>query len=139
GTRKKLEAKLTKLTTGKTKDHAVTFEELGVDRLFVDESQNFKNLYVYTKMTSVAGVSTTDAQKSSDMLAKCRYMDELTGGKGITFATGTPISNSMTELYTLMRYLQADMLQEMGLTHFDSWAAQFGETVSAIELAPEGT
>ena len=139
GTRKKLEAKLTKLTIGKTKDHAVTFEELGVDRLFVDESQNFKNLYVYTKMTSVAGVSTTDAQKSSDMLAKCRYMDELTEGKGITFATGTPISNSMTELYTLMRYLQADMLQEMGLTHFDSWAAQFGETVSAIELAPEGT
>lgn len=139
GTRKKLEAKLTKLTTGKAKDHAVTFEELGVDRLFVDESQNFKNLYVYTKMTSVAGVSTTDAQKSSDMLAKCRYMDELTGGKGITFATGTPISNSMTELYTLMRYLQADMLREMGLTHFDSWAAQFGETVSAIELAPEGT
>ena len=139
GTRKKLEAKLTKLTTGKAKDHAVTFEELGVDRLFVDESQNFKNLYVYTKMTSVAGVSTTDAQKSSDMLAKCRYMDELTGGKGVTFATGTPLSNSMTELYTLMRYLQADMLREMGLTHFDSWAAQFGETVSAIELAPEGT
>ena len=139
GTRKKLEAKLTKLTTGKAKDHAVTFEELGVDRLFVDESQNFKNLYVYTKMTSVAGVSTTDAQKSSDMLAKCQYMDELTGGKGITFATGTPISNSMTELYTLMRYLQADMLREMGLTHFDSWAAQFGETVNAIELAPEGT
>ena len=139
GSRKKLEAKLTKLTTGKAKDHAVTFEELGVDRLFVDESQNFKNLYVYTKMTSVAGVSTTDAQKSSDMLAKCRYMDELTGGKGITFATGTPLSNSMTELYTLMRYLQADMLREMGLTHFDSWAAQFGETVSAIELAPEGT
>ena len=139
GSRKKLEAKLTKLTTGKAKDHAVTFEELGVDRLFVDESQNFKNLYVYTKMTSVAGVSTTDAQKSSDMLAKCRYMDELTGGKGVTFATGTPLSNSMTELYTLMRYLQADMLREMGLTHFDSWAAQFGETVSAIELAPEGT
>ena len=139
GSRKKLEAKLTKLTTGKAKDHAVTFEELGVDRLFVDESQNFKNLYVYTKMTSVAGVSTTDAQKSSDMLAKCRYMDELTGGKGITFATGTPLSNSMTELYTLMRYLQADMLREMGLTHFESWAAQFGETVSAIELAPEGT
>lgn len=139
GSRKKLEAKLTKLTTGKAKDHAVTFEELGVDRLFIDESQNFKNLYVYTKMTSMAGVSTTDAQKSSDMLAKCRYMDELTGGKGITFATGTPLSNSMTELYTLMRYLQADMLREMGLTHFDSWAAQFGETVSAIELAPEGT
>ena len=139
GTRKKLAARLAKLTTGKFKDNVVTFEELGVDRLFVDESQNYKNLYVYTKMTSVAGVSTTDAQKSSDMLAKCQYMDELTGGKGITFATGTPISNSMTELYTLMRYLQADMLREMGLTHFDSWAAQFGETVNAIELAPEGT
>ena len=138
-TRKRLKARLEKLTAGKVKDNAVTFEELGVDRLFVDESQNFKNLYTFTKMNNIAGISTTDAQKSSDMYGKCRYMDELTGGRGITFATGTPISNSMTELYTLMRYLQHDLLDEMGLQHFDNWAAQFGETTTAIELAPEGT
>ncbi len=138
-TKKRLEARLKKLTESKTKDDVVTFEELGVDRLFVDESQNFKNLYTFTKMQNVAGVSTTDAQKSSDMYMKCQYMDEITGGRGITFATGTPISNSMTELYTLMRYLQADMLRDMHLTHFDSWAAQFGEAVTAIELTPEGT
>ncbi|MCD7736082.1 MAG: hypothetical protein LUI07_03810 [Lachnospiraceae bacterium] len=138
-TKKRLEARLKKLTEGKAKDDVVTFEELGVDRLFVDESQSFKNLYTFSKMQNVAGVSTTDAQKSSDMYAKCQYMDEITGGRGITFATGTPISNSMTELFTLMRYLQADMLRDMRLTHFDSWAAQFGETVTAIELTPEGT
>ena len=138
-TRKRLKARLEKLSTGKAKDNVVTFEELGVDRLFVDESQNFKNLYTFTKMSNIAGISTTDAQKSSDMYGKCRYMDELTGGRGITFATGTPISNSMTELYTLMRYLQYDLLDEMGLQHFDNWAAQFGETTTAIELAPEGT
>ena len=137
--KKRLQARLEKLNTGKVKDNVVTFEQLGVDRLFVDESQEFKNLYCFTKMSNVAGISTTDAQKSSDMYAKCQYMDELTGGRGITFATGTPISNSMTELYTLMRYLQSDMLRSMGLQHFDSWAAQFGETVTAIELAPEGT
>ncbi len=137
--RKRLEARLDKLNNSKVKDNVVTFEQLGVDRLFVDESQEFKNLYCFTKMSNVAGISTTDAQKSSDMLAKCQYMDELTGGRGITFATGTPISNSMTELYTLMRYLQADTLRSLGLQHFDSWAAQFGETVTAIELAPEGT
>ena len=137
--RKRLEARLEKLNNSKAKDSVVTFEQLGVDRLFVDESQEFKNLYCFTKMSNVAGISTTDAQKSSDMYAKCQYMDELTGGRGITFATGTPISNSMTELFTLMRYLQSDMLRSMGLQHFDSWAAQFGETVTAIELAPEGT
>ncbi|MBE5956697.1 MAG: helicase SNF2 [Lachnospiraceae bacterium] len=136
---KRLEARLDKLNNSKVKDNVVTFEQLGVDRLFVDESQEFKNLYCFTKMSNVAGISTTDAQKSSDMLAKCQYMDELTGGRGITFATGTPISNSMTELYTLMRYLQADTLRSLGLQHFDSWAAQFGETITAIELAPEGT
>ena len=138
-TRKRLKVRLEKLTSGKAKDNTVTFEELGVDRLFVDESQNFKNLYTFTKMSNIAGISTTDAQKSSDMYGKCRYIDELTGGRGITFATGTPISNSMTELYTLMRYLQHDLLDEMGLQHFDNWAAQFGETTTAIELAPEGT
>ena len=138
-TRKRLEATLKKLTETSKKDDVVTFEQLGVDRLFIDESQEFKNLYCYTKMSNVAGVATTDAQKSSDLYMKCQYLDELTGGRGVTFATGTPISNSMTELYTLMRYLQADMLRDMGLQHFDSWAAQFGETVTAIELAPEGT
>ena len=117
----------------------MTFEQLGVDRLFVDESHGFKNLFLYTKMRNVAGIAQTEAQKSSDMFAKCQYMDELTGGKGITFATGTPISNSMTELYTNMRYLQYGMLQRMGLGHFDSWASAFGETITAIELAPEGT
>ena len=138
-TRKGLEARLKKLNDQSRKDDVVTFEQLGVDRLFVDESHFYKNLFLYTKMTNVAGIQTTDAQKSSDMYLKCRYMDELTGGKGITFATGTPISNSMVELYTIMRYLQYDTLQRTGLGHFDSWAATFGETVTAIELAPEGT
>ena len=117
----------------------VTFEQLGVDRLFVDEAHSYKNLFLYTKMRNVAGLSTTDAQKSSDMLLKCRYIDELTGGKGVVFATGTPVSNSMTELYTMMRYLQHDMLKDHGWAHFDCWASQFGETKTAIELAPEGT
>ena len=121
------------------KDDVVTFEELGVDRLYVDEAHAFKNLFLYTKMRNVAGLSTTDAQKSSDMLLKCRYIDELTGGKGVVFATGTPVSNSMTELYTMMRYLQHDTLQKKGLAHFDCWASTFGETTTAIELAPEGT
>ena len=116
----------------------VTFEQLGVDRLFVDESHNYKNLFLYTKMRNIAGIAQTDAQKSSDMFMKCQYLDELTGGKGVTFATGTPVSNSMVELYTIMRYLQYDTIQKMGLGHFDSWAAAFGETVTAIELSPEG-
>ncbi len=137
--RKQLEIKLQKLLSQERKDGVVTFEQLGVDRLFVDEAHAYKNLYCYTKMRNVAGLSTTDAQKSSDMLMKCRYMDEVTGGRGIVFATGTPVSNSMTELYTMMRYLQNRLLQERGWTHFDCWAAQFGETVTAIELAPEGT
>jgi len=138
-TRKGLEARLKKLNDQSRKDDVVTFEQLGVDRLFVDESHYYKNLFLYTKMSNVAGIQTTDAQKSSDMYLKCRYLDELTGGKGITFATGTPISNSMVELYTIMRYLQYDTLQRTGLGHFDSWASTFGETVTAIELAPEGT
>ncbi len=138
-TRKNLEARLEKLNDQTRKDDVVTFEELGVDRLFVDESQHYKNLFLYTKMRNVAGISQTEAQKSSDMFMKCQYLDELTGGKGVTFATGTPISNSMTELYTIMRYLQYGTLQEMGLGHFDSWAAAFGETVTSIELSPEGT
>ncbi len=138
-TRKTLETKLKRLNDQTRKDDVVTFEQLGVDRLFVDESHNFKNLFLYTKMRNVAGIAQTDAQKSSDMFMKCRYMDELTGGKGITFATGTPVSNSMVELYTNMRYLQYDTLQKMNLGLFDSWAAIFGETVTAIELAPEGT
>jgi N12 class adenine-specific DNA methylase len=138
-TRKSLEAKLEKLNDQSRKDDVVTFEQLGVDRLFVDESHNYKNLFLYTKMRNVAGIAQTDAQKSSDMFMKCQYMDELTGGKGITFATGTPVSNSMVELYTIMRYLQYDTLQKLGLGHFDSWAASFGETVTAIELSPEGT
>ena len=138
-TRKTLETKLTKLNDQSRKDDVVTFEQLGVDRLFVDESHNYKNLFLYTKMRNVAGIAQTDAQKSSDMFMKCQYMDELTGGKGITFATGTPVSNSMVELYTIMRYLQYDTLQKLGLGHFDSWAASFGETVTAIELSPEGT
>ena len=116
-----------------------TFEQLGVDRLFVDESHNYKNLFLYTKMRNVAGIAQTEEQKSSDMFAKCQYLDEITGGKGVTFATGTPISNSMTELYTNMRYLQYGTLQKLGLGHFDAWAASFGETQTAIELAPEGT
>ena len=138
-TRKTLETKLAKLNDQTRKDDVVTFEQLGVDRLFVDESHNYKNLFLYTKMRNVAGIAQTDAQKSSDMFMKCQYMDEITGGKGITFATGTPVSNSMVELYTIMRYLQYDTLQKLGMGHFDSWAASFGETVTAIELSPEGT
>lgn len=138
-TKKTLEAKLQKLNDQTRKDDVVTFEELGVDRLFVDESHFYKNMFLYTKMRNIAGIAQTDAQKSSDMFAKCQYLDELTGGKGVTFATGTPVSNSMVELYTIMRYLQYDTLQKMGLSHFDDWAASFGETVTAIELSPEGT
>ena len=137
--RKTLQTRLDKLNDTSRKDDVVTFEQLGVDRLFVDESHYYKNLFLHTKMRNVAGIAQSEAQKSSDMFAKCQYLDELTGGKGITFATGTPISNSMTELYTNMRYLQYDMLQRMGLGHFDSWASSFGETQTAIELAPEGT
>ena len=138
-TRKTLEVKLKKLQSTDRKDDVVTFEQLGVDRLFVDEGQNYKNLYLYTKMRNVAGLSTSEAQKSSDMFGKCRYLDEVTGGRGVIFATGTPISNSMTEMYTLMRYLQYSTLQQKQLTHFDAWASTFGETTTAIELAPEGT
>lgn len=138
-TRKTLEARLKKLNDTKRKDNVVTFEELGVDRLFVDEADLYKNLFVFTKMRNVAGVGQSEAQKSSDMYAKCQYMDELTGGRGIVFATGTPISNSMTELFTMMRYLQSDMLREHGLDQFDSWAAAFGERVTAMELRPEGS
>jgi N12 class adenine-specific DNA methylase len=138
-TKKMLEAKLKKINDTSRKDDVVTFEELGVDRLFVDESDFYKNLFIYTKMRNVAGLSQTEAQKSSDMFAKCRYLDELTEGRGVVFATGTPISNSVTELYTIQRYLQYKLLQEKGLQHFDAWASSFGETVTAIELAPEGT
>ena len=138
-TRKSLETRLEKLQAEGRKDDVVTFEQLGVDRLFVDEAHNYKNLFLYTKMRNVAGLSTTDAQKSSDMFAKCRYMDEITGSRGVIFATGTPVSNSMTELYTMQRYLQYDRLQELGMAHFDCWASRFGETVTALELAPEGT
>ena len=138
-TRKSLSARLEKLNDTSRKDNVVTFEQLGVDRLFVDESHFYKNLFLYTKMRNVAGIAQTEAQKSSDMFAKCQYLDEITGGKGVTFATGTPISNSMTELYTNMRYLQYGTLQKLGLGHFDSWASSFGETQTAIELAPEGT
>ena len=138
-TRKGLKLRLQKLQAADRKDDVVTFEQLGVDRLFVDESQNYKNLFLYTKMRNVAGLGTSEAQKSSDMFAKCHYLDEITGGRGVIFATGTPISNSMTEMYTLMRYLQYNTLQEKKLTHFDAWASTFGETTTAIELAPEGT
>ncbi|OUQ15451.1 helicase SNF2 [Lachnoclostridium sp. An138] len=138
-TRKSLEARLEKLQAEGRKDDVVTFEQLGVDRLFVDEAHNYKNLFLYTKMRNVAGLSTSDAQKSSDMFAKCRYMDEITGSRGVIFATGTPVSNSMTELYTMQRYLQYDRLQELSMTHFDCWASRFGETTTALELAPEGT
>lgn len=138
-TKKSLEAKLKKLAADEKKDSVVTFEELGVDRLYVDEAHGFKNLFLHTKMRNVAGISQTDAQKSTDMFGKCRYMDELTGGRGVTFATGTPVSNSMVELYTMMRYLQYDTLQRNGHGHFDNWAADFGEKVTAIELSPEGT
>ena len=137
--RKQLEMKLEKLRAAERKDDVITFEELGVDRLFVDESHSFKNLFLVTKMRNVAGLSTSEAQKSSDMFGKCRYMDELTGGRGVVFATGTPVSNSMTELFTVMRYLQYGTLQQKGLTHFDCWASTFGETTTSIELAPEGT
>lgn len=137
--RKALQVRLDKLNDQSRKDNVVTFEQLGVDRLFVDESHNYKNLFLYTKMRNVAGIAQTEAQKSSDMFSKCQYLDEITGGKGVTFATGTPISNSMTELYTNMRYLQYGTLQKLGLGHFDAWAASFGETQTAIELAPEGT
>ena len=138
-TKKTLQAKLQKLNDQSRKDDVVTFEQLGVDRLFVDESHFYKNMFLYTKMRNIAGIAQTDAQKSSDMFAKCQYLDEVTGGKGVTFATGTPVSNSMVELYTIMRYLQYDTLQKLHLGHFDSWAASFGETVTAIELSPEGT
>ena len=137
-TKKGLLARLEKLHETERKDDVVTFEQLGIDRLYVDEAHSYKNLFLYTKMRNVAGLSTTDAQKSSDMLLKCRYIDEITGGKGVVFATGTPVSNSMTELFTMMRYLQHDTLRERDLTHFDCWASTFGETTTAIELAPEG-
>ena len=137
-TKRQLEARLEKLQANHRKDDVVTFEQLGVDMMFVDESDNYKNLFLYTKMRNVAGLATTDAQKSSDMFAKCRYLDEITKGRGIVFATGTPISNSMTEMYSIQRYLQYDRLQQMGMTHFDSWASRFGETATALELAPEG-
>ena len=136
--RKTLETRLEKLNDQSRKDNVIYFEELGVDKLFVDEGHLFKNLFLATKMRNVAGIGQTDAQKSSDMFAKCRYLDEITGGKGVVFATGTPVSNSMSELYTMMRYLQYDLLEETGLLHFDSWAANFGETVTSMELAPEG-
>ena len=138
-TKKGLETKLKKLQDSSRKDDVITFEQLGVDRLYVDEAHSFKNLFLYTKMRNVAGLSTTDAQKSSDMLLKCRYLDEITGSRGVVFATGTPVSNSMTELYTMMRYLQHDTIQKKRLAHFDCWASTFGETTTAIELAPEGT
>ena len=137
-TRKTLETKLEKLRSDARKDDVITFEQLGVDRLFVDESHFYKNLFLTTKMRNVAGLSTSEAQKSSDMFGKCRYLDEITGGRGVVFATGTPVSNSMTELYTVMRYLQYSTLQQKKLTHFDCWASTFGETTTAIELAPEG-
>ncbi len=138
-TRRQLEAKLKRLNDTERKDDVIPFEQLGIDRLYVDEAQNYKNLFLTTKMRNVAGLSTSEAQKSSDMLMKCRYLDELTGGRGVVFATGTPVSNSMTELFTMMRYLQHDLLVQKGLAHFDCWASTFGETVTAIELAPEGT
>lgn len=138
-TKKNLEIRLEKLQAAHRKDDVVTFEELGIDMMFVDESDMYKNLFLYTKMRNVAGLSTADAQKSSDMFSKCRYLDEITGGRGIVFATGTPISNSMTEMYSIQRYLQFDKLQAMGMGHFDCWASRFGETVTALELAPEGT
>lgn len=138
-TRKSLETRLAKLNDQSRKDDTVTFEQLGVDRLFIDESHYFKNLFLATKMRNVGGIAQTEAQKSSDLFMKTQYLDELTGGRGVIFATGTPISNSMVELYTIQRYLQYRMLQEMGLVHFDDWAGNFGETVTAIELSPEGT
>lgn len=137
--KKNIELKLKKLNDQSRKDDVVTFEELGIDRLFIDESHYYKNLYLYTKMRNVGGIAQTEAQKSSDLYMKCRYLDELTGGRGTVFATGTPISNSMVELYTIQRYLQYGTLEKQGLQHFDSWASSFGETVTAVELKPEGT
>ena len=136
--KKSLEAKLKKLNDQSAKDDVVTFEELGVDRLFIDEADLFKNLYLYTKMRNVGGISQTESLKASDLYMKCQYMDEFTGGKGVVFATGTPVSNSMAELYTMQRYLQGNLLKELGLSHFDAWASQFGETVTSMELKPEG-
>ena len=138
-TKKSLRRRLEKLENKEKKDDVVTFEELGVDRLYVDEAHYYKNAFLYTKMRNVAGIAQNEAQKSADMFNKCQYLDEITGGKGITFATGTPVSNSMTELYTMQRYLQYGKLNRMGLGHFDSWASTFGEVVTSIELAPEGT
>ena len=138
-TKKSLESRLEKLNKQERKDDVVTFEELGVDKLFVDEAHNYKNLFLYTKMRNVGGIAQTEAQKSTDLFMKCRYLDEITGGKGTVFATGTPVSNSMAELYTMQRYLQYDELKKNNLEHFDNWASTFGETVTAIELAPEGT
>ncbi len=138
-TRKGLETRLERLNDDSRKDDVVTFEELGIDRLFIDEAHNFKNLFLYTKLRNVAGVAQTEAKKSSDLFAKCQYLDELTGGRGVVFATGTPISNSMAELYTMMRYLQYGMLQDRGLTLFDEWASTFGEVTTSVELKPEGT
>ena len=137
-TRKSIQAKLDKLNDTKRKDTVIDFEELGVDRLFIDESHFYKNLYLYTKMRNVGGIAQTEAQKSSDLFMKCRYLDEITGSRGTVFATGTPVSNSMVELYSVQRYLQYDTLMQNGLQHFDSWASTFGETVTALELAPEG-
>ena len=136
--KKSIEAKLKKLNDQSRKDNVVTFEELGVDRIFIDESHYYKNLYLYTKMTNVGGIAQTEAQKSSDLFMKTQYLDEITGGRGVIFATGTPISNSMVELYTIQRYLQYDTLRSMHLQHFDSWASTFGQTVTAVELTPEG-
>ena len=136
-TKKSLETRLEKLNKQERKDDVVTFEELGIDKLFVDEAHNHKNLFLYTKMRNVGGIAQTEAQKSTDLFMKCRYLDEITNGKGTVFATGTPVSNSMAELYTMQRYLQYDELKKNGLEHFDNWASTFGETVTAIELAPE--
>jgi N12 class adenine-specific DNA methylase len=136
--RKSIEVKLKKLHDQTDKDDVVTFEELGIDRLFVDEAHLFKNLYYFSKMQNVGGIAQTEAKKSADLFLKCRYLDEITGGKGVVFATGTPVSNSMVELYTMQRYLQYAALERLGLHHFDAWASTFGETVTAIELAPEG-
>lgn len=137
-TKKKLESRLKKLNDDFKKDDVVTFEELGIDKLFVDEAHNYKNLFLYTKMRNVAGIGQSEALKSSDMFMKCRYLDEMTGEKAVVFATGTPVSNSMTELYTMQRYLQYDELEKNNLQHFDSWASTFGETVTEVELSPEG-
>jgi len=138
-TKKTIKLKLDKLNDQSRKDDVVTFEELGVDRLFVDEAHFYKNLFLFTKMRNVAGLAQTEAQKSADLFMKCRYLDDLTDGRGIVFATGTPISNSMTEMYTMQRYLQYGLLKRNDLTHFDAWASTFGETITSIELAPEGT